>query len=359
MYNLANISNTHQPPCTMKLVKQLPLNLCKYIYRCSLIVMLTVTVVNSKAQQTGAANTPFAPAKLPGKGLKQFDFFYAGEGKSRNMYIIKKGSIAWQYIDTAGKGEISDAILMANGNILFAHQFGITLIDQHKNVLWHYDAPDGFETHTAQLIGQDHVVFVQNGNPAKVFVMNIHTNKVEKEFAIPFKSGTHGQIRHARLTDAGTLLVAHMDLGKVCEYDINGKQLSSIDVPGVWSAVPLKNGNILASSNNNFVREITRNGDVVWDYNLAEVQGYKLSNPQLAVRLPNGNTIINNWFNQWSGTPDPNNLPLQAIEVTPAKKIVWALRAWAPPVNLGPSTTIQVLNSPDNTTEDVHFGDVK
>jgi len=203
------------------------------------------------------------------------------------------------------------------------------------------------------------VVFIQNGNPAKVFVMNIHTNKVEKEFVLPFKSGTHGQIRHARLTKAGTLLVAHMDLGKVCEYDINGKQLLSIDVPGVWSAVPLENGNILASSNNNFVRGIARDGAIVWDYNLTGVTGYRLSNPQLAVRLPNGNTLINNWFNQWSGKLDAGNLPLQAIEVTPGKKIVWALREWTPPSNLGPSTTIQPLNSSKNMTENVHFGDIR
>lgn len=343
----------------MKHVRQLPLKICKNVYRCLLILSLAVIIIDSKAQPVDAVNVPFAPQKLPGKGLKQYDFFYAGEGKSRNMYIIRKGRIAWAYTDTAGKGEISDAILMPNGNILFAHQFGVTLIDKNKNVLWHYDAPDGFETHTAQLIGNDHVVFVQNGNPAKVFVMNIRTNKVEKEFTLPFKSSTHGQIRHARLTEAGTLMVAHMDLGKVCEYDINGKQLLSIDVPGVWSAVPLKNGNILASSNNNFVREITRSGDIVWDYNLKEAPGYRLSNPQLAVRLPNGNTIINNWFNQWSGTLQPGNLPLQAIEVTPAKKIVWALRAWTAPVNLGPSTTIQLLNNPQNTTENVHFGDIR
>jgi len=332
----------------------------KFSYQLLIFTLLAGVAPSARAQQPAdAASTPFAPAKLPGKGLKQFDFFYAGEGRVRNMYIVQKGKITWQYTDSTGKGEISDAVLMANGNVLFAHQFGVTLIDHDKNILWNYDAPGGFETHTAQPIGKDHVVFVQNGNPAKVLVMNIRTNTIEKEFILPFKSGTHDQIRHARLTEAGTLLVAHMDLGKVNEYDINGKQLLSIDVPRVWSAVPLKNGNILVSSNSNFVREITRSGEVVWDYNLTDVAGYRLSNPQLAVRLSNGNTLINNWFNTFGSKVDPNNLPLQAIEVTPAKKIVWALRAWAPPVNLGPSTTIQVLNNPNSTTENVHFGDIK
>lgn len=322
-----------------------------------LILALMIGIGKQTMAQTGISHI-LAPKVLPGKGLKQFDFFYAGEAKSRNMYIVRGGKITWSYIDTLGRGEISDAILMKNGNVLFAHQYGITLINSNKEVLWKYNTPEGFETHTAQLIGKTHVVFVQNGNPAKVLVMNINSNRIEKEFKLPFKNGTHGQIRHARLTKEGTILVAHMDLGKVCEYDINGKELLSLEVPSVWSAVQLKNGNVLVTSNNRFVREITRSGKIVWEYMLDEIPDYKVSSPQLATRLPNGNTLINNWFNQWDSKLDPENAPVQAIEVTPAKKIVWALHSWAVPVNLGPSTTIQLLKD-IGSLEKFHFGEIR
>jgi uncharacterized protein YndB with AHSA1/START domain len=63
--------------------------------------------------------------------------------------------------------------------------------------------------------------------------------------------------------------------------------------------------------------------------------------------LPNGNTIINDWFNEWSGQVNPSDAPAQALEVTPDKRIVWALRSWAPPVDLGPSTNIQILDQTD------------
>ncbi|MGY4385861.1 hypothetical protein ACVWYN_002909 [Pedobacter sp. UYP24] len=328
--------------------------LAGFKYLCPLLFAL-IGLSNSTSAQTAV----IAPKELPGKGLKQFDFFYAGEAKARNMYIIKNGKIAWSYIDTVGKGEISDAVMLTNGNVLFAHQFGITLINKDKKVLWKYDAPDGFETHTAQPIGEDHVIFVQNGNPAKVCVMNIKTNTVVKEFAIPFKSGTHGQIRHARLTKEGTLLIAHMDLAKVNEYDLDGKILSSIDVPSVWSAAQLPSGNLLVASNQRFVKELNRKGDVVWEYLLDDVKDYKLTSPQIAMRLPNGNTLINNWFNQWDGKVVAGNEPVQAVEVTPDKKIVWALRSWNAPVNLGPSTTFQLLNDPNGITEHVHFGSIK
>jgi hypothetical protein len=333
-------------------------------YLALLIVLLSVIGKPVSAQQAPPADRLLSPAVLPGNGPAHFDFFYAGEAKALNMYMVRKGKITWSYIDTVSKGEISDAVLMTNGNILFAHQFGITLIDQDKKVLWHYDTPKNHETHTAQPIGKDHIVFIQNGDTAKLLVMNIRTNKIVKEFALPVKypKSIHGQFRHARLTPAGNILVAHMDMGKAIEYDGNGKELLSIDVPGIWSAETLKNGNILVAGHvkgKGYAREFTRAGNVVWEYLLSEIPDYQITSPQIATRLPNGNTMINNWFNLWEEKVNPANAPVQAIEVTPDKKIVWALRSWTAPVNLGPSTTIQLLNDPGALSEKVYFGNIK
>ena len=291
-----------------------------------------------------ATAAPQAPAVLPGRGLAEHDFFYAGEAKEERMFIVKKGQIVWSYTHP-GRGEISDAILLPNGNVLFAHQYAITEITADKKLIWNYDAPANTEIHTAQPFGTNSVWFVQNGNPAMFVVANKATGKTEREFVLPVKNpnGVHGQFRQARMTESGTLLVAHMDLGKAAEYNLDGKELWSVDVPGVWSAKPLKNGNILATSNRGFVREINRQKETVWEWTRADAPDYNISNLQTAVRLPNGNTIMNNWFNQWSGKADLANPPVQAMEVTRDKKIVWALRSWAPPADLGPSTTIQLL----------------
>jgi outer membrane protein assembly factor BamB len=303
--------------------------------------LLTGPMAHAAASSTG----PNAHAVLPGNGLAQHDFFYAGEAKQERMFIVRHGEVAWSYTHN-GRGEISDAVLLPNGNILFAHQFGVTEINTNKDVLWNYDAPAGTEIHTAQPFGSNSVCFVQNGDPAKFVVMNKDSLKVEREFVLPTKNpkSVHGQFRHARLTSAGTVLVAHMDLGKAVEYDIDGNELWSKDVPGVWSATALQNGNVLAVSNRGFVRELNRKGDTVWEWTPSDASDFQIRNLQLATRLPNGNTLINNWFNQWSGTLDPTNLPVQAIEVTVDKKIVWALRSWEPPGELGPATTIQILH---------------
>jgi hypothetical protein len=319
-----------------------------------------VTPAPGQQASPAPAGKPSAPSVLPGKGLAQHDFFYAGEAKTEDMYIVRSGKVVWEYHDPDGKGEISDAVLLSNGSVLFAHQYGVKLIDRDKKTLWNYDAPQGAEIHTAQPIGKDRVLYVQNSDPAKVVVVNIVTGKTEREFTVPVKNpkSVHGHFRHGRLTEAGTLLLAHMDLGKVVEYDSNGKEVWS-NTPGiaVWSAERLKNGDTLISGSG-MVREVNPAGAAVWEFSPADVPDYLFNSMQIAKRLPNGNTLVNTWFNQWNGAVDPATAPVQALELTPDKKIVWALRAWGNPVNLGPSTTIQLLDTP-SVPEAVHFGDLK
>jgi hypothetical protein len=66
---------------------------------------------------------------------------------------------------------------------------------------------------------------------------------------------------------------------------------------------------------------------------------------------------INNWVNEWSKNAPPFAETVQAIEVTPAKDVVWALREWTAPANLGPATTIQFLDG--SVAEAVRFGDIR
>ena len=299
-----------------------------------------------------------SPAPLSGKDLARHDFLYAGEAKDRQIFIVRQGKIVWSYADPAGKGEISDAVRLSNGNILFAHQFAVTEIDPDKKIVWNYKVPAGHEVHTAVPIGNDRVLYIQNGSPALLRVVNIRTGAIEKELTLKTRTlvSVHGQFRHARLTPAGTLLVAHMDLNKVVEYDSNGNELWSFPAKGLWSVAPLDNGNVLITDSVG-VREVTRRGDTVWSFSPStDAPAYKFDNLQQAWRLPDGNTVINNWVNQWNAVPTPNSL--QAIEVTPEKKVVWVLRSWAPPANLGPATTFQFLDQPSRP-EDVHFGDIR
>ncbi len=78
-----------------------------------------------------------------------------------------------------------------------------------------------------------------------------------------------------------------------------------------------------------------------WDTRKPQEQSI---NTQTANRLANGNTVICNWCagddnaSHWPGT-------VQVFEVTPDKRVVWALSSWKGP-DLGPSTSIQLLDEP-------------
>jgi len=288
----------------------------------------------------------YAPAELPGHGLAQHDFLCSGEAHEERLSLVRGGRVVWSYTHP-GRGEISDAGLEPNGHILFAHQFGITEITQDKTVVWNYDAPAHTEIHTAQPLGTNRVCFIQNGSPARFIVMNKDTGAVEHQFVLPAKdtNSVHRQFRRVRLTPAGTLLVAHLDLGKIVEYDWDGRALWSQELTNCWSAEWLPNGHVLAAASAvQVVREIDRQGRTVWEWTPADAPGYQFGFTQTAIRLPNGNTLINNWFEHPPQPPEAGREPVQAIEVTPDKKIVWALRAWTPPADLGPVTTLQILD---------------
>jgi hypothetical protein len=303
-------------------------------------------------------SAPRVPIHLPGKGLAQHDFMYTGESHDRRIFIVRHGEIVWTYDDPAGKGEISDAVMLSNGNILFAHQFGVGLMTPNKEVIWNYDAPAGKEIHTAAPIGSDHVLFVINGDPAVARVVNTVTGVTEREIVLPtgHPVSVHGQFRHARLTVNGTLVVANTQLNKVVEYDFDGNELWSFPSENPWGVTPLPNGNLLITDRIG-VREITRRGDTIWTFAPSDVPGYRFSTLQQSWRLSNGDTVIGNWVNEWSTTPEERAGTLQALEVTPSKTVVWALAFWTPPVNLGPLTTLQFLDEP-SIPENVHFGPI-
>ncbi|MGL4942262.1 MAG: hypothetical protein ACRC46_03620 [Thermoguttaceae bacterium] len=287
-------------------------------------------------------------------------FFYAGEAKVHNMYIVQDGKVQWHYQNLKSRGEISDAMLMSDGNVLFAHQYGITEIkaDKDKEVVWSIDAPEGTEIHSVQPIGKDMVVYIQNGRPAKVVVMKISDKQIVKEFEIDSRESVHGQMRNCRLTSRGTLIVSHMDLGEVREYDSEGNTLRRVPERSVWSAKELADGNLLVTTNARMVKEYDPSGKIVWSLDLENNSQYKTRSPQMSYRLPNGNTVINNWFNEWSNTPlDRKNPPVQAIEVTKDGKVVWELCSWENP-DLGPSTVIQPMNEPVDRTK-LFFGNYK
>ncbi|MBQ9667912.1 MAG: DUF362 domain-containing protein [Prevotella sp.] len=288
--------------------------------------------------------------------LGRHNFFYAGQSKQRRMFIVKDGQVSWAYADQLHKGEISDAVLMTDGHILLAHQYGIAEVTQQNETVWAYAAPEGTEIHTIQPIGRSHVVFVQNGRPPKVVIMEIPSKRIVREFELPTneKGSVHGQFRNARLTSRGTLLVANMALGCIHEYTSDGREVDRWGGFLPWSVQEMPKGTILITGRKGMIQEIDRQGHVLWEMNTLD---YGLTQPQKTIRLKNGNHIVNNWYNEWNKTPmDTLNAPVQALEIDKEGKVVWQLCSWRNP-DLGPSTTIQLLGDAVNRDR-VFFGEL-
>jgi hypothetical protein len=322
-------------------------------YQSTVLVLLCLTLVGAQTTQPAVQPatplpTTSSPASLPGKGLAQHPFLYCGEWQDRGhsdqmMVIIRDGKVAWSYA-IPGKEEYGDCSLLSNGNIVFSRRLSASEVTPDKRIVWQYEAPPKTEIHTTYPIGLDRVLIMQNGDPAKLLIIRKANNAIEKELTLPTKrpENVHGQFRHVRMTSAGTFLVAHLDLGKVVEYDQSGKELWSVPAPSAWAAVRLKNGNTLISGNQHgYVREVNKAGDTVWEINKDDLPGIPLYTVQEVSRLANGNTLINNW----SGTLPQDQWPtvVQLIEVTKDKKVVWALRAWD---TLGPASSTQLLDEP-------------
>lgn len=294
---------------------------------------------------------------LPGKGLKQHPFLYVGEWDFRNptsqkMSLVRDGKVVWQYsipMRTLSQSiqEFDDATLLPDGNIVFACMSGAGIITPEKNLIWEFHCPEGTETHSCQPIGKDSVLLVLNANPAKVLIINTATNSILKEIIIPTTTkGTHSQFRHVRITQNGTIMVPLLSENRVVEFTLNGTEIWSVSAKSPWSAIRLHNGNTLISGDwSGYTREVNMKGEIVWELTQTDVP-FKLYNTQTANRLANGNTVISNWCagnkntEEWSGT-------VQVFEVTPDKKIVWALSSWKNP-DLGPNTYIQLLDENGN-----------
>ncbi len=288
------------------------------------------------------------PPNLPGNGLAQHPMLLVGENYDK-MFLVNKGKVIWTY-STGTSYEYDDVWMLSNGNILYTRMEYIAEITPDKKVVWRYDCvkEPGLthtEIHTCQPIGLDKVMFVVNGLPARFMIVNTKTGAVEVEHELPYSqppnpNNIHGQYRRARVTADGTYLIATFGLGYVVEYDKNFKEIWRYTCKLPWSALRLKNGNTLITSEpESKTLEVNKKGETVWEFNAKTdlPEAYRFSSaPQTCTRLANGNTIF-------TSRGDNDGKGPQMVEVTRDKKVVWVMQDWK---TLGPVTTVQILDDP-------------
>jgi len=273
--------------------------------------------------------------------LSRHDFLTAEEWQcytgdcqtNQKMYIFRGGKLVWTYTSPS-QTEYDDTWRLSDGSITMALRHGARKIKSEKDTgtSWYvYEDVNGGkgETHVLQPIGLDKVFMVVNqGSNAKGFMINTKTGDTLRRWNIPV-SGTgsnHTNFRHCRITRDGTMLCAHLDWGRIVEYDTSNMKVlwadSNVTNIGTspWAAVKLRNGNILYSGNGNkWIREMDRTThQVIWNVDLTAA-GIGLTGGQWCqeiARLDNGNTIVN------IANGGPN---MAILEISPDKKLVWSV----------------------------------
>lgn len=322
-----------------------------------------------KARKTDTQPATAPADDLSGGNLAKHPMLYIGEGYNK-MFLITGGKITWTYATGPGN-EYDDVWMLSNGNILFSRMAYIAEITPDKKTVWRYDAnmstddpPKHTEIHACQPLGLDKVLFVENGLPPHLKVVNITTGKVEVDHELDYLQPAdpkkiHPQFRRVRMTAAGTYLVPYLNMGKVVEYDKDFKEVWSWPdaanigeapatqastkpaTPGVylktgekftpWAAIRLKNGNTLITNESGKSQiEVSPDHRIVWELKPEDLpEEYRYANTQSCTRLDNGNTIA-------CSRRSP-----ELVEVTPDKKVVWVLKdPYAP----GPATAVQILD---------------
>jgi hypothetical protein len=288
------------------------------------------------------------PAGLPGNGLAQHPMLYVGENYTK-MFLVNEGKVLWTY-QTGPGYEYDDVWMLSNGNILFTRMQYLAEITPDKKVVWRYDCNNSTgtshtEVHTCQPIGLDKVMFVVNGLPPRLMIVNTKTGAVEVNHEVPSADGQpfnprniHGQFRRTRYTAQGTYLISYLSSSSVVEYDNNFNEVWRYGIRSPWAAMRLKNGNTLITDEaDNLTREVNHKGETVWEFKSSELpEAYRLVQaPQSCTRLANGNTIFTS---RGGGAKGP-----QLVEVTADKKVVWVLQDWQ---DLGDATAVQILDDP-------------
>jgi hypothetical protein len=293
-----------------------------------------------------------APDDLPGSGLAQHPMLYIGEGYNK-MYLLSGGKTIWTY-QTDGGNEYDDVWMLSNGNILFTRMQYIAEVTPEKKEVWRFVPPKGMEIHACAPVGLDKVLFIENGLPPKLLVINIKSGAVEVSHDLPFlqpptQKNVHPEFRRVRMTADGHYLVPFLNMGRVVEYDKDFNEVWSYTIKSPWAAIRLKNGNTLITSESLKEEiEVDPQGKTVWSLTPDELpKEFTYTSTQSCTRLANGNTIICSRGAKGGSSP-------QLVEVTPDKKVVWVLWDFK---DLGPATAVQILDDPgipENPGESEH-----
>jgi len=253
---------------------------------------------------------------------------FLGVGHANKAVIIgEDGQVEWKF-----NMPVSDGWVLPNGNVLLAlygtkgfPNGGVVEVEREtQKIVFQYQGQQK-ETSTVQPLPGGKFLVAELGPQPRAVVID-RQGKVLKSTPLQCqKKNFHMQTRMLRMLPNGNYIAPHLFDFAVKEYNPNtGEVVKSFatdergrkkrDWP--FTAIRLKNGNTLIDcTNGNRVIEVDAKGNIVWSVTNEDL-GERLFNDACgAQRLPNGNTVISSYRSKGN--------QVKLFEITRKKKVVW------------------------------------
>ncbi len=247
--------------------------------------------------------------------------FIAFGGETR--IVDATGKTTWTYPQGT-----RDGFVLPNGNILLTlsksdtHKGGAVVeLTRDGREVFHWEGTQS-EVNTAERLSNGNTLVTEAGAHPRILELD-KAGLVKIEVAIQCQSTNHHmETRMTRKLSNGNYLVPQLLDRVVREYTPTGAIVWEYHTPGEpaeswpFTAIRLANGNTLINcTHGNHTIEVNRKGDIVWHLTNADLPQPLLKDPCGAQRLPNGNTVITSYA--------AGDQAVKLIEVNREKKIVW------------------------------------
>lgn len=264
---------------------------------------------------TAVFGAVLAAAVAWGDGVEgKLDSQVLATGSGRVMLLSPQGEVVWEH----PAGNIHDAWLLPNGNVIFADG-NITEVTRDHQVVFEYKPENqkGGGAYSCQRLANGNTVVGENASGRVVEVDK--DGKVVCAFATRYgNTDDHHHLRMVRKLANGNYLVSHSLGNVVREYRPDGSTAWERQTKGLtFAAVRLASGNTLVSTLGQ-ITEYDKDGNEVWEFKKDDLPGVTIQNMTGIQVLPNGN-IVTGCYAAYT----PEGAGTGMLEITREKKLVW------------------------------------
>jgi hypothetical protein len=235
---------------------------------------------------------------------------------NRAAILDQGGAVVWEFPG----GNVHDAWMLPNGNVLFGDGKAITEVAPDKKTVFQFKSQSsrGDAVYACQRLANGNTLVGENAT-GRILEVD-PTGKIVFTLQTPFAAANnHHNMRMARKLDNGNYLVSHSGKNLVREYKPDGAVVMEIKAKALaFAAIRTPQDTTLVASLGQ-ITEYDKTGKEIWEFNS------KTDAPDVVIRnmtgihlLPNGN-IVTGCYSAYGKDGSGTGM----LEISRDKKIAW------------------------------------